>query len=90
MSLLTTPWLRLTMYLLVIELTGILAPIAVLPGRLFDGPYHAPTLEGQYVLKDVVRLGAAMVVATRFRGAKMTAADGQRPEIAQRDDRLTT
>lgn len=38
---------------------------------LFAGPSHAPTLKGQYVLKDVVLVAAAMVVATGFRGAKI-------------------
>ncbi len=35
----------------------------LLSGRLFDGPHGAPTLEGQYVLKDIVLVGAALVIA---------------------------
>ena len=46
---------------------GILSPLVLLPGRLFSGPYHAPTLEGQYVLKDLVFLGAVMAIATTAR-----------------------
>ena len=64
--------LRLTVYLLGAELLGILSPVVLLPARLFAGPYHAPTLEGQYVLKDVILVAASMVIATRFRGAKIT------------------
>jgi len=60
--------------LLVPELAGILSPVLLLPHRLFAGPHHAPTLEAQYVLKDVVLVGAAMVLAaavlTRRRGAR--------------------
>ncbi|MDT8913113.1 hypothetical protein [Amycolatopsis sp. PS_44_ISF1] len=64
--------LRGIVYLLTLELAGILSPVVLLPGRLFSGPYHAPTLEGQYVLKDVILVAAAMVVATGFRGARIS------------------
>lgn len=62
--LITGRWLRLTISLLAIHLVGILSPIVLLTGRMFDGPHHMPTLEGQYVLKDVIVLTAAMVIAT--------------------------
>lgn len=42
---------RVAVYLLGIDLVGILSPIVLLTGRLFSGPHGAPTLEGQYVLK---------------------------------------
>lgn len=71
LSLITTVWLRLTMYLLVVQLIGILSPLILLPGRLFAGPEHAPTLEGQYVMKDIILVAAAMVIATGFRGARI-------------------
>ncbi|MGC4942268.1 DoxX family membrane protein [Kribbella sp. DT2] len=64
--------LRTTVYLLAVQLLGILSPLLVLPDRLFSGPHHAPTLEGQYVLKDLILVAAAMVIATRFRGARIT------------------
>lgn len=74
-SLIAGRGLRVTVYLLAGELLGILSPLVLLPGRLFSGPGHAPTLEGQYVLKDLVLVAAAMVVATQFRGASITAPD---------------
>lgn len=57
-------WLRLTGYLVAFWVLGILSPIVLLPGRIFAGPHHMPALEGQYVLKDVILLTAAMVIAT--------------------------
>ncbi len=64
--------LRVAFYLLIGELLGILSPIVLLPGRLFAGPYDAPTLEGQYVLKDITLVAAAMVVAAAsFRGGRL-------------------
>jgi hypothetical protein len=52
---------------------GILAPLALLPARLFSGPDHAPTLEGQYVLEDIILVAAGMAIAAgTFRGGRLT------------------
>jgi len=70
--LLANRWMRAATWILVFELVGILSPLVLLPGRLFDGPGGAPTLEGQYVLKDIVLVAAAMViVAGAFRRGRM-------------------
>jgi putative oxidoreductase len=70
--LLSKRWMRLAVWLLAIELVGILAPLVLLPGRLFSGPHHAPTLEGQYVLKDFILVAAGMVIAAgTFRGGRL-------------------
>jgi uncharacterized membrane protein YkgB len=70
--LLANRWMRLAVWLLAVELVGILAPIVLLTGRLFSGPHHAPTLEGQYVLKDVILVAAGMVIAAgTFRGGHL-------------------
>jgi len=54
---------RLGTALLGLASVGILSPLVFFPSQLFAGPGHAPTLEGQYVIKDVVLLAAALVVA---------------------------
>ena len=64
LSLMTGRGLRVTRYLLVLWVIGILSPVVLLAGRLFMGPHNAPTLEGQYVLKDVILLTASLVIAT--------------------------
>jgi putative oxidoreductase len=64
--------MRAAISLLGIELVGILSPLVLLPSRMFGGPHHAPTLEGQYVLKDVVVVAATLVLATTLRGAVLT------------------
>ncbi len=67
---------RLALWLLAAEFVGILSPLVLLPGRLFSGPHGAPTLEGQYVLKDVILVGAAMVIAAAtFRGGRLVRGD---------------
>lgn len=75
-SLIAGRFMRLALWLLALEFVGILSPLVLLPGRLFSGPHHAPTLEGQYVLKDVILVGAAMVIAAAtFRGGRLIRSD---------------
>lgn len=64
LSLIIRRGLRATIYLLIFWVIGILTPLVLLPERLFSGPNHAPTLEGQYVLKDIILFTASLVIAT--------------------------
>ena len=66
-SLIAGRGLRVSIYLTTLWIMGILSPLVLLPERLFSGPDHAPTLEGQYVLKDLVFLGAVMAIAATVR-----------------------
>jgi uncharacterized membrane protein YphA (DoxX/SURF4 family) len=66
--------LRGAIYLLAAQLIGILSPVVLLAPRLFSGPHHAPTLEGQYVLKDIILVAATLVLAATLRGAALTSA----------------
>jgi len=85
-TLLANRWLRLTVYLLAGEFVGILAPLALLPARLFSGAHNAPTLEGQYVLKDIILVAAALViVAGSFRGGQLVRADAPPGEPSRGD-----
>jgi putative oxidoreductase len=70
LSLLTRRLLRFGLALLAVTMVGILSPLVLLPGELFRGAPWAPTLTGQYVLKDVVLMTAALVVASSAFGAR--------------------
>jgi len=61
-------WLKVAVYLLMAQFVGVFAPLVLFTGRLFDGPHNAPTLEGQYVLKDFILLAAALVVVSTVPG----------------------
>ncbi len=61
-------FLRIAIYLLAGQLIGILAPLALFTDRLFNGPHNAPTLEGQYVLKDIILVASGFVVASTLPG----------------------
>lgn len=68
-------WMRGAIYMLGMLLVGILSPIVLLAGRLFSGAGIAPTLEGQYVLKDIIIVGAALVLAATLGGARLSMSD---------------
>jgi putative oxidoreductase len=63
LSLITNIGLRVAIYPMALWAIGILLPLALMPAELFSGPDHMPTLEGQYVLKDLILLAATMVIA---------------------------
>jgi putative oxidoreductase len=69
--------MRGAIYMLAVQLIGILSPLVLLPGRLFAGPHGAPTLEGQYVIKDVILVGATLVLAATLRGGRLTAGNAE-------------
>ena len=56
------------------ELLRILSPLVLLPGEMFRGLF-APTLEGQYVLKDVIVAAAGLVIAARTLRARLVVGD---------------
>lgn len=62
-SLITRIGLRVVIYPMALWAVGILSPLVLMPTELFSGPDHMPTLEGQYVLKDIILLTATMVIA---------------------------
>ncbi|WP_205856474.1 hypothetical protein [Phytoactinopolyspora endophytica] len=51
------------------SLVAIMSPLVLFFGDLF--PDGAPTLEAQYVLKDIVLVAAGLVIAARVLGARM-------------------
>ena len=56
--------LRFALALLALEMIGVLSPLVLLPAQMFRGLVE-PTLEGQYVLKDIVVAAAGLVVAAQ-------------------------
>ncbi|NIK59037.1 DoxX family protein [Kribbella shirazensis] len=62
LTLITGRLLRTGLLVLGFSLLGILSPLVLFFGDLFPG---TPTLEAQYVLKDVVLAAAALVIAAK-------------------------
>lgn len=64
------PLLRLGILLLFLQMPGTFLPLVVLPEVTFTAFPYAPTLEGQYIVKNLVLIGAAIVVGGTVRGRK--------------------
>ncbi len=75
--------LRVGVWLLGLQLLGALSPLLLLAGEMFSGPHRAPSLEGQYVIKDVVLVAAGMVIAATVRGGRLIAGSKDTPPGAQ-------
>ena len=74
LALLTGVALRPGLVLMAGWLLGIMAPVVLFPTEMF--PDGLPTLTAQYVLKDLILIAAAMVVAAKALGARMIAGPG--------------
>lgn len=73
LGLVTGRFLRATLLLLAIQMLGTLTPLVLFPSETFTRFPYAPTLEGQYIIKNVVLIGAAMVVGATVRGGRIVA-----------------
>jgi putative oxidoreductase len=79
--LITGRQVRLGLALLAVTTVGILSPLVLFPDDLFAGKDHAPTLEGQYVLKDVVLAASGLVIAARELGGRPLAPAPERSAL---------
>lgn len=71
LGLLTGKALRATLFLLGLQMLGTLTPLFLFPDETFSQFPFAPTLEGQYIIKNVVLIAAAMVVGATVRGGRI-------------------
>lgn len=66
-------YLRGALGLLFFQMAGTLTPLALFPALTFSKFPLAPTLEGQYILKNLVLISAAIVIGATTRGGKLVA-----------------
>ena len=66
-------FLRLTLLLLFLQMPGTLLPVLFFPNEVFTVFPFAPTLEGQYIIKNFVLIGAALVIGATVRGGSIIA-----------------
>jgi uncharacterized membrane protein YkgB len=63
--------LRLTILLLFLQMPGTLAPVLLLPEQVFTAFPFGLTLEGQYIVKNLVLIAAALVIGATVRGGRL-------------------
>ena len=76
LGLISGRFLRATLALLALQMAGTITPLVLFPSETFTQFPIAPTLEGQYIIKNVVLIGAAMVVGATVRGGGLVPEPG--------------
>lgn len=72
LGLLTGIALRVTIFLLFAQMAGTLLPLFFFPHETFTSVPFEPSLEGQYIIKNLVLISAGLVIGATVRGGKMT------------------
>jgi len=72
-------FLRAVILLLMVQMLGTLTPLVLFPETVFTHVPYAPTLEGQYIIKNAVLISAAIVLGATVRGGGLVA----QPEVLE-------
>lgn len=72
------PLTRLGILLLAFQMPGTFLPLILLPQVCYNGAPWNVTLEGQYIVKNLVIIGAALVLGGMVRGHRVPGPDAAR------------
>lgn len=64
-------FLRTTLFLLFLQMLGTLTPLVLFPGETFTQAPFSPTLEGQYIIKNLVLIASGIVIGATVRGRQL-------------------
>jgi uncharacterized membrane protein YphA (DoxX/SURF4 family) len=64
-------FMRATLLLLFLQMLGTLTPVFLFPNEVFTQIPYAPTLEGQYIIKNMVLISAGLVLGATVRGGRI-------------------
>jgi uncharacterized membrane protein YphA (DoxX/SURF4 family) len=73
LGLVTGVAMRVTLLLLALQMVGTVTPVFLFPEQVFQVFPYAPTLEGQYIFKNVVLASAGLVIGATVRGGRLVA-----------------
>jgi uncharacterized membrane protein YphA (DoxX/SURF4 family) len=76
-------FMRVTILLLLAQMLGTVTPLFLFPAETWTTFPVAPTLEGQYIIKNLVLVSAALVIGSQVRGGRVIAD----PEAARAAER---
>ena len=71
MGLITGLFMRTTLLLLFLQMPGTALPLVLLPEVVWTAFPYGLTLEGQYIVKNLVLIGAGLVLGANVRGDKL-------------------
>lgn len=66
-------YMRVVLLLLFFQMLGTITPVFLFPELVFRRIPYAPTLEGQYIIKNFVLFSAALVIGATVRGGRLVA-----------------
>jgi uncharacterized membrane protein YphA (DoxX/SURF4 family) len=72
LGLISGKFMRLTLLLLAFQMVGAASPLLLFPAEVFARFPYAPTLEGQYIIKNLVLVSAGLVIGATVRGGVLT------------------
>jgi uncharacterized membrane protein YphA (DoxX/SURF4 family) len=78
-GLLTGLWMRATLALLFVQMLGTITPLFLFPDQTWVVFPIAPTLEGQYIIKNAVLVAGAVVLGATVRGGGLSPEPGSPP-----------
>lgn len=73
LGLITGKFMRATIFLLLAQMLGTLTPLVLFPTETWRVFPFSPTLEGQYIIKNIVLVSAALVIGATVRGGYVLA-----------------
>lgn len=65
-------FMRFTILLMMLQMVGAASPIVLRPDLVFSAFPFVLTLEGQYIVKNVVLISAAIVIGATVRGGSLS------------------
>jgi uncharacterized membrane protein YphA (DoxX/SURF4 family) len=89
LGLITGIWMRVTLLLLFVQMLGTITPLVLYPFETFYRFPYAPTLEGQYIIKNIVLVSAAIVIGATVRGGRLSSEPTPRQPTLPRPRRFT-
>lgn len=72
-GMLFTRYMRFTILMLYVQMVGTFSPVVLMPEVVFDAFPFNLTMEGQYILKNLIVISAALVIGATVRGGKLKA-----------------
>jgi uncharacterized membrane protein YkgB len=78
LGLLTGLFMRATLALLLLQMLGTLTPLVLYPNETFVAFPYAPTLEGQYIIKNAVLIAGAVILGGTVRGGRLESEPARR------------
>lgn len=75
LGLITGKFMRVTLLLLFLQMPGTALPVVLLPDVVWNSFPFELTLEGQYIIKNLVLIGGGLILGAAVRGGKFTSSE---------------